>query len=73
MSEFILFKHKSNGIIKSYPAHYQNHPVFGSDLEPYVPEEIEEEKVVIERHEIPVEQRIVKKAVKGDKNTKEEE
>lgn len=73
MSDFILFRHKSNGEIKSYPAHYQDHPVFGYDLEIYVPEEFEEDKVVSDSHEIPVDQRIRKVAVQGDKNTKEEE
>lgn len=55
---FKLFRHKSTGVIASYPEHYIEHPVFGDDLEEYVPEEYEEDKVVIEdNHELPVDQR----------------
>jgi len=55
---FKLFRHKSNGVVKSYPEHYATHPVFGDDLEPYDPsDEHEEEKVVSDNHELPVEQR----------------
>lgn len=57
MENFIEYRHISNGVVKSYPAHYINHPVFGSDLEVYNPEEYEEDKVVVETHELPVDQR----------------
>lgn len=61
---FKEFRHKSTGVVRSYPEHYINHPVFGDDLEPYEPEvdEYEEEKVVVETHELPVEQRATKTA-----------
>lgn len=57
MTDFVLLRHKSNGVVKSYPAHYLNHPVFGPDLELYVEDEFEEDKVVSDNHELPVEQR----------------
>jgi len=62
---FKLFRHKSNGEVRSYPDHYATHPSLGPDLEPYDPEalEYEEEKVVVENHELPVEQRATIKAV----------
>lgn len=62
---FKLFRHKSNGEVRSYPDHYAEHPTIGPDLEPYDPEndEYEEEKVVLENHELPVEQRASIKAV----------
>lgn len=58
-NEFMLFRHISNGVVASYPAHYADHPVFGSDLEPYDPDDVEYEelKVVVEDHALPVEQR----------------
>lgn len=64
MENFVLFRHKSNGVIASYPEHYAEHPVFGYDLERYNPdeEEYEEDKVVIDNHELPVEQRSIKTA-----------
>lgn len=59
MNEFIQFRHKSTGVVAHYPAHYAEHPVFGDDLEIYVPEEYEEDKTVIEtNHELPVDQRV---------------
>jgi hypothetical protein len=59
MTDFVLFRHKSTGVVASYPEHYAEHPVFGYDLEPYDPEntEFEEDKVVSEDHNLPVEQR----------------
>jgi hypothetical protein len=55
---FKLFRHKSTGVVASYPEHYADHPSFGDDLEEYSPEEFEEDKVVIEtNHELPVDQR----------------
>jgi len=78
MDTFVLFRHKSNGVIASYPEHYETHPVFGYDLERYDPadDEYEEDKVVVENHELPVEQRSIKVAkpvdkVVADKNDKE--
>lgn len=58
-NEFTLFRHISNGVVASYPAHYADHPVFGFDLEPYDPDDVEYEelKVVVEDHALPVEQR----------------
>ncbi len=58
-NEFILFRHISNGAVRAYPRHYDTHPVFGFDLEPYDPEdtEYEELKVVVEDHTLPVDQR----------------
>lgn len=60
MSEFKVFRQRSNGAIVTYPADYADHPVFGYDLEPYDPEtgEYEEDKVVSEDHNIPLDQRI---------------
>lgn len=59
MNDFKMFRHISNGAVRMYPAHYENHPVFGFDLEPYDPEETEYEelKVVVEDHALPVDQR----------------
>jgi len=57
MSEFIQFRHISNGVVKSYPAHYADHPVFGYDLEIFDPTEFEVDKVDLEDHTIPVDQR----------------
>ena len=59
MEPFKTFRHKSTGVVADYPAHYADHPVFGYDLEPYElgNDEYEEDKVVIEGHEVPVDQR----------------
>lgn len=57
MSEFSVFRWKSTGVIDTLPTDYINHPVFGGDLEFYDPEGYEEDKVVSENHNIPVEQR----------------
>lgn len=66
---FQLFRHKSTGVVASYPEHYIDHPVFGDDLEVYYPEEYEEEKVVIEdNHELPVAQRAQVVAKDKDKD-----
>lgn len=73
MSDFILFRHKSNGVVVSYPAHYADHPVFGDDLEVYNPEEYEEDKVVVEtNHELPVDQRVQLVAIPLADMTKDE-
>lgn len=74
MTNFILFRHKSNGNVASYPEHYKDHPVFGPDLEVYVEGEYEEDKVVQETHELPVEQRATKVATaKPETSTKKNE
>ena len=52
-----LFKVKDTGEIVSYPEHFANHPVFGQNLE-LIDGEIEVDKVVVDDHELPVEQRI---------------
>ena len=72
MSDFILFRHKSNGVVKLYPAHYAEHPNFGYDLEPYDPEEYEEDKVVIDSHDLPVDQRGIVVATPLDELSKDE-
>ncbi len=59
MSDFALFRHKSTGVVDWLPVHYENHPVFGFDLE-RVDDEHETDKVVLDDHELPVEQRIVR-------------
>lgn len=61
---FVTFRHTETGVLTELPAHYADHPVFGEYLELYVPEveEYEEEKVVSESHELPLEQRISKTA-----------
>jgi hypothetical protein len=70
---FKLFRHKSTGVVASYPEHYDEHPVFGYDLEEYNPEEFEEDKVVIEtNHELPVDQRAVVVATPLDELKKDE-
>lgn len=64
MSNFVTFRHKSNGVIADYPEHYENHPVFGDDLERYTPgdDEYEEDKTVVDSHEVPAEKRAIKTA-----------
>lgn len=57
METFALFRHKSNGVVASYPQHYETHPVFGDDLERYDPDIYEEDKVDLEDHNLPVDQR----------------
>lgn len=59
MTEFVQFRHKSNGVVASYPEHYETHPVFGDDLERYTlgDPSFEEDKVDLEDHMLPVEQR----------------
>src|SRR5690606_9455568 len=47
MSNFVTFRHVSNGQVRDYPEHYENHPVLGADLERYDAAEYEEDKVVI--------------------------
>lgn len=62
---FKLFKHKSSGVVASYPEHYADHPVFGADLELLV-EETEVDKVVSDDHSLPLEQRITYMAEPGE-------
>lgn len=48
MTKFVTFRHKSNGVISTYPEHYATHPVLGDDLEIFVEgDEYEVEKVII--------------------------
>lgn len=56
---FVPFRHKSNGVVAYYPEHYGDDPVIGADLERYDPDSeiFEEDKVDIEDHTLPVEQR----------------
>lgn len=73
MSNFVTFRHVSNGVIRDYPEHYENHPVFGHDLERYEPsDEYEEDKVVSETHELPVDQRVTIIANPSDNDETEE-
>lgn len=58
MIKLLAFRHKSDGTIAHYPAHYATHPVFGHTIEVYDPNcEYEEDKVVVGGNELPVEQR----------------
>lgn len=72
MNEFKAFRHISTGVIEHYPAHFANHPVFGPDLEEYLPGEYEVDKVALEDHELPVDQRGVMVAVPLDEMSKDE-
>lgn len=56
MANLREFKVKDTGEIVTYPAHFADHPVFGLNIEPY-DGECEVDKVVVEGHELPVEQR----------------
>lgn len=67
MSEFSVYRWKSTGVVDTLPTDYINHPIFGADLEVYDPEGYEEDKVVSENHELPVEQR--GKIIATDKGT----
>ena len=58
MSDFKQFRVVDTGELVTYPAHYENHPVFGLNIEPYDEEEYEVDKVVVQGHELPVEQRV---------------
>jgi hypothetical protein len=60
MTEFVSFRWKNTGVVEQLPADYAVHPIFGELLEPYDPEsgEYEEDKVVADEHELPVEQRV---------------
>lgn len=51
--QFIL-----DGQIVSLPEHYANHPTIGPRLVEYVEGDVEVDKVVIDNHELPLEQRI---------------
>jgi hypothetical protein len=57
-NEFVPMRSKTTGVVTNYPRHYLQHPVFGDDLELYTPGEYEEDKVVIEDHELPADQRV---------------
>lgn len=75
MANLREFKVKDTGEIVVYPAHFENHPVFGLNIEPY-DGECEVDKVVVEGHELPVEQRtalVVREDVQASdtKNNKE--
>lgn len=72
MSNFVTFRHVSNGQVRDYPEHYENHPVLGADLERYDAAEYEEDKVVIEDNRLPVEQRSVTVAHKLEDMKKDE-
>lgn len=65
MSEFKQFKVKDTGEVVTYPAHFAEHPVFGVNIEPYN-DEHEVDKVVVEGHELPVEQRVARFVVDED-------
>lgn len=56
---FVPFRHKSNGVVEYYPEHFADDPNLSADLERYFPEDdmYEEDKVVDENHQLPVEQR----------------
>ena len=69
---FVTFRHKETGVLTELPDHYIDHPVFGEYLELYVPEEYEEDKVVVEDHALPVEQRGVGVATPLDELSKDE-
>lgn len=75
MTKIIAMRWKSSGNIDYYPEDYLDHPQFGYDLEIYDPsEEYEEDKVVSEGHELPVDQRITivaKPAKAADKDDEE--
>ena len=57
MSDFKLFRVIDTGEIVSYPAHFEDHPVFGLNIEPFE-DECEVDKVVTGGHELPVDQRV---------------
>lgn len=66
-----LFILKDKGTIVSYPEHYADHPSIGPRLEPYEPDngEWEEDKVVFDNHELPLEQRITYTATPVDEES----
>lgn len=65
---FKLYRYKATGVVASLPEHYSKHPVIASQIEEYNPdsEEYEEDKVVVENHELPAEQRVIKTATKKE-------
>ncbi len=69
---FVTFRHTETGVLTQLPEDYADHPVFGQYLELYVPEEYEEDKVAVENHELPVEQRGVVVATPLDELSKDE-
>lgn len=71
-NEFVTMRHISNGVVASYPRHYLTNPVFGPDLELYNEDEYEEDKVVVENHAIPVDQRVQIVAKRLDEFSHEE-
>ena len=67
MSKFRQFRVTDTGEIVTYPEHFANHPVFGLNIEPYDgDDEYEVDKVVVQGHELPVEQRVSLFAVQDD-------
>lgn len=74
--KFETFRSKSTGVVTRYPAHYADHPVYGDDLELFDPstEEYEEDKVVVQGKDVPVEQRaqiVAQPVSKNDDKDKE--
>lgn len=69
---FVTFRHTETGVLTELPEDYADHPVFGAYLERYVPEEYEEDKVVVEDHNLPVEQRAIVVATPLDELSKDE-
>lgn len=70
--EFKAFIWKETGVVDYYPAHFADHPVFGPYIEEYFPEEYEEDKVSVDAHELPVDQRSVVVATKLDELSKDD-
>ena len=72
---FVPFRNIETGNITYYPAHFADDPILSNGIELYDPEadDYEEDKVVLESHELPASQRVVKTATKvanDDKETK---
>ena len=67
MSNFKQFRVIDTGEIVTYPAHFEDHPVLGLNIEPYY-DECEVDKVVVQGHELPVEQRVSLFAVDEEDN-----
>lgn len=79
---FKTFRNKDTGVEAQYPAHYENHPIFGELLELVDPaaeeeleeDELEEDKVVVDdSHQLPVEQRTAKRTRKAATTTQDKE
>lgn len=56
---FVPFRNIESGVVYYYPEHFADDPILSAGLELYDPEaeEYEEDKVVLENHEIPADQR----------------